>query len=110
MNAWALLAVSIGAEVMATTLLTKSDGFAKPVYGILSLLIFAGCFWALSQVLTRIPVGVTYAIWSGAGVVLISVVGAIFLRQSLSLIQITFIALIVIGAVGLNLTTASPHS
>jgi small multidrug resistance pump len=109
MNAWTLLAASIVAEVTATTLLTKSDGFSKPGYGLLSLLIFAGCFWALSQVLTRIPVGVTYAIWSGAGVVLISVIGAIFLRQSLSVVQVMFIALIVIGAVGLNLTTTTTH-
>ncbi|MGB3504639.1 MAG: multidrug efflux SMR transporter [Xanthobacteraceae bacterium] len=109
MNAWGLLAVSIVAEVTATTLLTKSEGFDKPIYGLLSLAIFAGCFWALSQVLTRIPVGVTYAIWSGAGVVLISLIGAMFLRQSLSVIQMLFIALIVVGAVGLNLTTKIAH-
>ncbi len=105
MNAWGLLGASIVAEVIGTTMLTKSEGFSKPVYGLCALVIFAGCFWALSQVLTRIPVGVTYAIWSGAGVVLISVIGAVFLRQSLSLAQMLFIALIVIGAVGLNLTT-----
>lgn len=109
MNAWGLLAASIVAEVTATTLLTKSEGFGKPVYGLLSLVIFAGCFWALSQVLTRIPVGVTYAIWSGAGVVLISLIGALFLRQPLSNIQVMFIVLIVIGAVGLNLTTKVTH-
>ena len=103
------LAISIVAEVTATTLLTKSEGFSKPIYGLLSLAIFAGCFWALSQVLTRIPVGVTYAIWSGAGVVLISLIGALFLRQSLSTIQMLFIALIVVGAVGLNLTTKAAH-
>ncbi len=109
MNAWGLLAASIVAEVTATTLLTKSEGFGKPVYGLLSLVIFAGCFWALSQVLTRIPVGVTYAIWSGAGVVLISLIGALFLRQPLSTIQVLFIVLIVVGAVGLNLTTKVTH-
>ena len=109
MNAWLLLAISIVAEVTATTLLTKSEGFAKPHYGLLSLLIFAGCFWALSQVLTRVPVGVAYAIWSGAGVALISIISVVFLRQSLSAVQMLFIALIVIGAVGLNLTTKVAH-
>jgi len=109
MNAWGLLGVSIVAEVIATTMLTKSEGFSKPAYGLLALVIFAGCFWALSQVLTRIPVGVTYAIWSGVGVVLISIIGAVFLRQSLSLVQMLFIGLIVIGAVGLNLTTKAMH-
>jgi len=109
MNAWGLLGVSIVAEVIATTMLTKSEGFSKPAYGLLALVIFAGCFWALSQVLTHIPVGVTYAIWSGVGVVLISIIGAVFLRQSLSLVQMLFIGLIVIGAVGLNLTTKAMH-
>lgn len=109
MGPWGLLAASIVAEVTATSLLTKSEGFSKPLYGIVSLIIFAGCFWALSQVLTRIPVGVAYAIWSGAGVALISLIGAVFLRQPLSLVQVLCIALIVIGAVGLNLTTTAPH-
>jgi len=109
MNAWTLLAISIVAEVTATTMLTKSEGFSKPAYGLIALVIFAGCFWALSQVLTRIPVGVTYAIWSGVGVVLISLIGVVFLRQPLSLVQMMFIALIVIGAVGLNLTTTPTH-
>mgnify|MGYP001251372793 CR=1 FL=1 len=47
--------------------------------------------------------------WSGAGVVLISLIGALFLRQPLSTIQILFIALIVVGAVGLNLSTKIAH-
>jgi small multidrug resistance pump len=105
MGAWALLVCCIVAEVIATSLLTKSQGFARPLYGVLSLMIFGGCFWALSQVLTRIPVGVTYAIWSGVGVALVSLVGWIFLRQPLSSIQIMCIALIVVGAIGLTLST-----
>lgn len=102
---WSLLGLCIALEVMATTLLTKSEGFGRPLYGIASLVLFAGCFWVLSQVLTRIPVGVAYAIWSGVGIAAISVIGWLFLKQPLSLTQTGFIALIVAGAVGLNLTT-----
>ena len=104
MNVWGVLGLCIVAEVAATTLLTKSDGFSQPVYGIIAIVLFCGCFWAMSHVLTRIPVGVAYAVWSGLGVTLISLTGWLFLRQSLSTIQVLCIALIVVGAVGLNLT------
>lgn len=104
-NPWSLLGFCIALEVTATTLLTKSEGFSRPLFGIASLVLFGGCFWVLSLVLTRIPVGVTYAIWSGVGIAAISVIGWLFLKQPLSLTQTGFIALIVIGAIGLNLTT-----
>lgn len=105
MNAWVLLGICIVAEVAATTLLTKSDGFNRPLYGILAIVIFSGCFWIMSYVLTRIPVGVAYAIWSGVGVMLISMTGWLFLRQPLTTVQMLFIVLIVVGAAGLNLST-----
>ena len=57
MGAWGILAFCIVAEVSATSLLTRSEGFARPVYGLLALVILGGCFWALSQVLTPIPMG-----------------------------------------------------
>ncbi|MGO4711057.1 DMT family transporter [Bradyrhizobium sp. 2TAF24] len=102
---WGLLGLCIIAEVTATTLLTKSDGFSRPLYGLIAILIFAGCFWTMSHVLTRIPVGVAYAIWSGVGILLISMTGWLFLRQPLTMTQVLFIALIVAGAAGLNLST-----
>lgn len=105
MGAWTILMMCIVAEVAATSLLKRSNGFTEPLYGILSILIFAGCFWALSYVLTRIPVGVTYAIWAGMGIALVSLVGWVVFRQPLSAPQVVFIAMIVGGAVGLSLTT-----
>lgn len=107
MNPWVLLACCIVAEVTGTLLLTKSQGFARPGLGFLSLAIFGACFWGLSIVLTRIPVGVTYAIWAGVGIALISVSGWLFLRQTLSPTQILFIVMIATGAVGLKLTTSA---
>ena len=105
MNPWMLLAACILAEVTATLLLSKSDGFAQPLYGLASLAIFGGCFVGLSIVLTRIPVGVTYAIWAGSGIALIAFAGWFFLRQALSPAQVLFIAMIAVGAVGLKLST-----
>ncbi len=105
MGVWAILMMCIVAEVVATSLLKRSNGFAEPLYGILSILIFAGCFWALSYVLTRIPVGVTYAIWAGMGIALVSLVGWVAFRESPTAAQVLFIAMIITGAVGLSLTT-----
>jgi hypothetical protein len=61
-------------------------------------------FWALSQVLTRIPMGVAYAIWSGAGIALICIAGWLFFRQPLTM-QVLCIGLVVVGAIGLSLST-----
>jgi small multidrug resistance pump len=103
MSAWAILACCVVAEVGATSLLTRSQGFARPMYGVLALVILGGCFWALSQVLTRIPMGVAYAIWSGAGIALCAA-GWLFFRQPLTAMQLC-IGLVVVGAIGLSLST-----
>lgn len=105
MGAWTILAMCIVAEVIATSLLKRSNGFAEPLYGILSIVIFAGCFWALSYVLTRIPVGVAYAIWAGMGIALVSLVGWAIFREPPTATQVLFTAMIIGGAVGLSLTT-----
>ena len=70
-----------------------------------ALVILGGCFWALSQVLTRIPMGVAYAIWSGAGIALICIAGWLFFRQPLTTMQVLCIGLVVVGAIGLSLST-----
>jgi multidrug transporter EmrE-like cation transporter len=105
MTAWLVLALCIAMEVLATSLLKASEGFSKPLFGWASLACYSICFWALSFVLAKIPVGVAYAIWSGLGIVGITIVGWLAFKQSLGLQQLAFISLIVIGAVGLNLTS-----
>ena len=105
MNAWLVLAACIAMEILATSLLKASEGFTRPVYGWASIACYTFCFWALSFVLTKIPVGVAYAIWSGLGIVGIALVGWLVFRQTLSLGQVGFMGVIVVGAIGLNLTS-----
>lgn len=102
---WVVLAACVAIEVIAAMLLTRSEGFSKPLYGAASLGLFGICFVGLSYVVTRIPVGVAYAVWAGAGVALVCIAGWLFLRQPLTAMQIVCVALVAIGAVGLNLTT-----
>lgn len=105
MNAWLLLGGAITLEIGATTLLKASDGFARPLYGAASIALYSLCFWLLAFAIMRIPVGVGYAIWSGVGIVAITLIGMVAFRQSLSPVQFGCIALVAIGAIGLNLTT-----
>ena len=70
MGVWAILVGCIVGEVIAMSLLTKSEGFTQPLYGILSLVIYGGVIWVLSYVLTQLPMGVVYAVWSGMGIAL----------------------------------------
>ena len=82
------------------SLLTKSEGFTQPVYGILSLAIYGGVIWVLSYVLTQLPMGVVYAVWSGMGIALICITGWAVLQQPLTSVQVLCIALIIGGAIG----------
>ena len=105
MNVWIVLLACIALEIVATSLLKASEGFSRPWFGMASMLCYFGCFWLLSAVLTRLPMGVAYAVWSGVGIVGITLVGVVLFRQSLTVMQISFIGLILIGAVGLQLST-----
>lgn len=104
-NAWALLLGAIALEVVSTSLLNASQGMTRWGYGVAAMAGYGMCFWLLAFAMTRIPMGVAYAVWSGLGIVAIAAIGWIVFRQSLTLAQAGFMALILIGAIGLNVTT-----
>ena len=68
---------------MATTALKFSEGFTKIMPSALVVVGYAGAFYCLSKVLNQIPISIAYAIWSGAGVALVGIVGWIWLGQKL---------------------------
>jgi len=105
MNAmhWFYLAIAILSEVVATSVLKAAAGFTNPLPSALVIAGYALSFYFLSLALRGIPLGVAYAIWSGIGVALISIVGWIVYRQALDLGAIIGIALIVAGVLVLNL-------
>jgi multidrug transporter EmrE-like cation transporter len=105
MNAWILLAIAIAFEIAGTSLLKASDGFARWGLGAASMACYWVCFAFLAAAIKTIPVGVAYAIWSGVGIVAIALIGWLVFRQSLSVVQTGFILLILVGAIGLNLST-----
>lgn len=107
MNAWILLAGAIALEICATTLLKMSNGFARPLYGVASMILYSLCFWLLAFAFTRIPVGIAYALWSGVGIFAMAAIGFLAFRQPLTPVQLGFMLLILVGAVGLSLATPS---
>lgn len=103
MNAWLLLALAIVAEVIGTSALKASEGFTRLVPSGLVLVGYAVSFYCLSLVLRSIPVGVAYAIWSGLGIVLITLVAWVVYDQTVDLAGMLGMGLILAGVLVLNL-------
>ncbi|RJG11564.1 QacE family quaternary ammonium compound efflux SMR transporter [Massilia cavernae] len=75
-----MLAIAIGAEIAATTALKFSDGFSKAGPSIVVVAGYGLAFYLLSLVLKTQEVGIVYAIWSGAGLAIIALVGVVLLN------------------------------
>ena len=101
--AYVYLLVAIIAEVVGTSALKASDGFKKWIPNVIVIVGYGLAFYFLSLVLKTIPVGVAYAIWSGLGIVLISLVGYIYFKQRLDFPVVIGMALIISGVVVINI-------
>lgn len=100
---WAALLGAIALEVAGTTMLQASQQFTRvwPTSGM--AVCYGLAFYLLSIALRQMPVGIAYAIWSGLGVVLISVIGTVVFRQRLDLPAMVGLAMIVGGVMVINL-------
>ena len=103
MKNWIFLCVAIIAEVIATSALKISEGFSKPIASVIVVLGFIIAFYCLSLTLKTIPVGIAYAIWSGVGIVLVTIIAWIVFDQKLDVWGIIGIVLIMSGVLVLNL-------
>ena len=109
MKNWIFLFIAIIAEVIATSALKASQGFSLLTPSIITILGYAVALFFLSLTLKTIPVGIAYAIWSGAGIVLISTVGWIFFKQHLDLAAIIGLGLMLAGIIVINVFSNSTH-
>ena len=101
--AYIYLALAILAEVIATSALKASEEFTKLVPSAIVFVGYGVAFYLMTLVLKTIPIGITYAVWSGIGIVLIALVGAIFYKQTPDLPAILGMGLIVAGVVVIHL-------
>ncbi|MBY8861523.1 MULTISPECIES: DMT family transporter [Nocardia] len=103
-----LLALAIVSEVSATVSLKLSEGFTRLVPSIVVVIGYLAAFFFLSQALKRgMSIAVAYGIWSAIGVAAVAAIGAMFLRETLSLIQLGGIALVILGVLALELGRAN---
>jgi len=107
LKSYLLLALAIICEVIATSALAKSDGFTKLVPSIIVVVGYGAAFWLLSFPIKTIPVGIVYAIWSGMGIVLITLVSWLWFRQSLDVAAMLGLFLIMAGVLVINLFSTS---
>ncbi|GKW10650.1 EmrE family multidrug efflux SMR transporter [Pectobacterium sp. IFB5596] len=110
MNTYILLGLAIVAEVIGTTLMKYSEGFSRLWPSVGTISCYAAAFYLLAQTLAHIPTGVAYAIWSGAGIVLISLLGWLVSGQKLDLPAILGMGLICAGVLVINIfSKVAPH-
>ena len=101
------LGIAIVAEVIATSALKASEGFTRLVPSLVTVAGYALAFWLLSIAIRTMPAGIVYAVWSGVGIVLISVVGWVWFKETLDLPALIGLGLIISGVVVVNVFSQS---
>jgi small multidrug resistance pump len=102
-SAYVYLLIAIVAEVIATSSLKASAEFTRLWPSLVVVVGYCASFYFLTLVMRTIPVGVSYAIWSGLGIVLITTVGALIYRQVPDLPALIGMGLIIAGVVVIHL-------
>ena len=107
MNGVVYLTIAIVGEVIATSFLRASAGFTQLVPSIVVVVGYCVTFYFFSLALQTIPVGIGYAIWSGVGIILVSIIAYFVYGQSLDLPALIGIGLILSGVLVINLFSQS---
>jgi multidrug transporter EmrE-like cation transporter len=101
-NSFFVLLLAIVTEIIGTAALKESHGFTKPIPVLIVIVSYAAAFYFMSLALKSIPLGTTYAIWSGLGTAGTVLIGVYFWHEPMNAVRILAIALIIIGVVLLN--------
>lgn len=102
-----LLAAAIVAEVIATSAMARTDGFTRLMPSLVAIVGYGLAFYMLALVTRTVPVGIVYAVWSGAGIVLVAMAGWLLFGQKLDLAAVIGLALIIVGVLVINLVSKS---
>jgi small multidrug resistance pump len=105
MTSWIYLMCAILLEVAGTTCMKLSEGFTKLLPSLFIFLFYGLSFIALTLCIKRIDVSIAYAFWAGLGTALIAVIGMAYFKEPISALKLVCLALIILGAVGLNLSS-----
>lgn len=97
LNTYIILAISICAETLATTMMKASDGFTRTIPSMVVVVGYAISLYGLSQVVKTMNIGIAYAIWAGMGIFLVSIMSFLFYKQKLDLPAIMGMVFIAVG-------------
>ncbi|MFH7016764.1 DMT family transporter [Flavobacterium sp. FlaQc-47] len=103
MKNFIFLGIAIIFEIIATSALKKSEEFTRLIPSIITIVGYFAAFYFLSFAIRTIPVGIAYAIWSGVGIVLITIIGSVFFKQIPDLPAIIGLVLIMAGVIVINI-------
>ncbi|MCE5168334.1 multidrug efflux SMR transporter [Paenibacillus profundus] len=103
--AWLYLILSGFEEIIAVIAMKYVDGFKKKTPLVIITLGLAASIWLLTHAMSVIPSGVAYAVWAGVGAVGITLVSLFWFKEKYSRTQFVYLGLIVVGIIGLRLTT-----
>ena len=103
--AWIFLVVAGLMEVLWSTSLKLSHGFTQLGYSVLTVAGMVVSFLFLAQAMKTLPLGTAYAMWTGIGAVGAVIVGIVFFREAVTLPRMVFVALLLIGLLGLKATS-----
>lgn len=96
---WIVLFAAIVVEVCATILLKRSNGMTHPFFAVFAIFCYLLAIWLFSLVQRLLPMGIVYALWSGLGMVLVTIAAWVFWSETIHPWGLLGMALIVVGAV-----------
>ncbi len=102
---WVYLVIAGGLEVVWSTCMKFSEGFTDLKYTILTVVGMIFSFLFLSQATKSLPLGTAYAVWTGIGALGAVIVGIVMFKEPVTAARIFFVALLLIGIVGLKATS-----
>lgn len=104
--AWLLLIVSGLLDVAWAISMKHAEGYSRPGWSLVSLVLLAAFIYLLGRALEVLPVGTAYAVWTGVGAVGTTVLGILLFQEPVNAVRIGSIALVVLGIAGLKLSSA----
>lgn len=107
MAAWIYLFVAGVFEIGFAMGLKYSEGFSRPLPTVLMVVAGGISFYLLSVAMKSLPVGTAYAVWTGIGAAGTVVLGILFLKESTDILRMLSILLILVGVVGLRLSSST---
>ncbi len=107
--AYVYLIIAITAEVVATSALKASEEFSKLLPSLIVVIGYSTSFYFLALTLRHLPIGIAYALWSGLGIILVTLVGIVVYHQTPDLPALIGMGFIITGVAIINLFSTMSH-